>query len=391
MNRRSPFLPMVWGSVFIASLVVAATALAEVPVVGVFLPLTGQNAVVGHIQKNAMLLALDDVNRRVGPGGDRVLELDIRDAKDRPRDARSIVRHFITDKNYPMVIGGGVSGTVWGAAELCQRNHTPLIVITGSEDRITSEGFGYVFRVAPPRSFYSAASVEFARAGIRPEKVALVTERSGFGDSMAAAIRVAAKEEGWEVAYDGRFGFGTTDLAGIIEGIETEGTDVIFLTAFPPDAAKIMMEIGDAFPRTALINLVPSSAAAGAFLSCGEECEEVFCSALWWGGRNKAASSFRDRYLERFGMEPDYHGAQAYTAVVAASLALRSVDPMNREEVAKSLKRTRTGSPMGPVSFDDWGPFRNQNRPPTYLLQWFGDRFEVVWPETSRTAEPILP
>jgi branched-chain amino acid transport system substrate-binding protein len=367
----------------------ASAVWAETPVVGVFLPLTGQNAVIGHVQENAMLLALEDVNRNVGPGGEPVLALDIRDAKDRPRDARGIVRHFITDKQYPLIIGGGVSGVVWSAAHLCQRDRTPFIVITGSEDRITSEGLTFVFRVAPPRSLYSTASIQFARTAILPEKVALVMEMSGFGDSMGDAVRASAQEEGWEVVFDGAFGFGSLDIAGIIEGIDDSGADTIFLTAFPPDAGKIMRELVRAFPRMAIINLVPSSAAAGAFLSCGKGCRGVFCSSLWWAGEGGAASSFRARFRERYGMEPDYHGAQAYAAVVAASAALRGVDPSNRHEVALSLKRTRIGTPMGLVSFDDWGPFLNQNRPPTYLLQWSGDRFEVVWPKGFRTAEPI--
>ena len=80
MNRKFPAVHTVLGFFFIVFLTVPAKAWAEPAVVGVFLPLTGQNAVIGHIQKNAMLLALDDVNRTSGPGGDRVLDLDIRDA-----------------------------------------------------------------------------------------------------------------------------------------------------------------------------------------------------------------------------------------------------------------------------------------------------------------------
>jgi len=391
MNRKFPAVHMVLGFFFIVFLTVPAKAWAEPAVVGVFLPLTGQNAVIGHIQKNAMLLALDDVNRTAGPDGDPVLDLDIRDAKDRPGDARNIARHFIVDKQYPLIIGGGVSRVVWTVANLCQRDHTPFIVITGSEDRITREGFGYVFRIAPPRSRYSAAAVEFVRTVVLPEKIALVTERSRFGDTMVQAIQATAKEEGWDVVYESRFGFGITNLTEIIEGIDASGVDAIFLAAFPPDAGKIMKEFNGAFPRTALINLVPSSAAEGAFLSCGQECGGVFGSALWWWEGDETAADFRGRYLERFGVEPDYHGAQAYAAVLVASMALRGVDPADREAVTKSLKGTWTASPMGPVSFNDWDLFKNQNLPPTFLLQWFGDRFEVVWPEKRRTAEPVLP
>jgi branched-chain amino acid transport system substrate-binding protein len=389
MNRISPTRKLVSGTVLTLFLTAAPPGLAEGPVVGVFLPLSGQNAVTGHIQKNAMLLALDHVNHDAVPGEDRILELDIRDARDRPKDARNLVRHFITDKQYPLIIGGGVSAVVWEAARRCERERTPLIAITGSEDRITSEGFGYVFRIAPPRSLYWSAPVGFTRDVLRPEKIGLITEISGFGDSMAAGIRAAAEKEGWKVSFDGRYPIQSGNLNGIIESVRSSGADAVFLTSFPPESGMIMQQIRRALPEAAIVNLVPSSFAKGIFLSCGDECGGVYSSALWWEGGSNSASAFKERYLERFGMEPDYHGAQAYAAVIAASLALSGADPGNREEVFRSIKATRTRSPMGVVSFEEWGKFRNQNRPPTYLFQWFGDRFEVIWPEGLRTAEPI--
>jgi hypothetical protein len=65
------------------------------------------------------------------------------------------------------------------------------------------------------------------------------------------------------------------------------------------------------------------------------------------------------------------------------------VNETDKTAVLESLKGTRIGSPLGTVAFTDWEGFANQNRPVSYLFQWFGDRFEVVWPERYRTAERI--
>jgi branched-chain amino acid transport system substrate-binding protein len=363
---------------------------AENLAVGVLLPLSGPNAVIGHMQKNAMLLALEEINSQGDVDG-RPLELDIRDVGDRPTDAGYIVGHFIMDKQYPLIIGGGVSSVAAEAARLCQKNRTPLLVVTGSEDSITSQGLSYIFRVAPPRSQYGAAALEFAREMVKPGRVALVTERSSFGNAMSEAVRSAAKKEGWSVIRETRIEFGNMDLAEIRDGVGDSGADAVFLAVFPPDARTIMAEIRFMLPRSVLFSLAPSSLMAGTFNECGEECRGMFNSALWWVDGESSARLFRDQYREKYGLDPDYHGAQAYTAVLAAASALRRVDGTDREAVRVSLKATRIGSPLGTVSFQKWGGFENQNRPKSYLFQWFGDRFEVVWPENLRTADAVLP
>lgn len=363
---------------------------AENLVIGVFLPLSGSNTVIGHMQKNAMLLALDEVNGKSMTAGGRVFELDIRNAGRRPEDTRNIVNYFIRDKQYPVIIGGGGSRAAVVAARWCQRGFTPLIVITGSEDSITKGGLDYVFRIAPPRSHYGDAAVQFTREIIRPDRVALIVERSDFGEAMANVIRKVAEEERWDLVYETGFDHVSDDLPGVIAHLGVTEIDAVFLSVFPPDATRIMEEIRAAGAREqAVISLAPSSAMAGAFLACGEDCRGVFSSALWFSGAGRSADSFKKRYMERYGIEPDYHAAQAHAAVLAAAAALHNVDETDKEAIRNSLKEMRIGSPLGTVTFKDWGGFENQNRPVSYLLQWLGDRFEVVWPDRFRTAEPI--
>jgi branched-chain amino acid transport system substrate-binding protein len=336
-----------------------------------------------------MLLAIDEVNARGVTAGGRDLELDIRNAGRRSEDVRNTVNHFIRDKQYPLIIGGGGSGAAAEAAQWCQRGRTPLIVITGSEDSITMGGLDYVFRIAPPRSHYVDAALEYTREVIRPHRIALIVERSDFGQGMMDLIRDAAAEEGWTLVYDASVDPGGADSSGVNAGSGVEKADVVFLALFPPDIARIMGKIRAAGSQgQTVVSLAPSSAAAVAFAACGEDCRGVFSSALWFSGASTSAASFYSRYLEKYGDQPDYHAAQAYAAVLTAASVLREVDETDKKAVRDALKKTRTSSPLGTVAFGNWDAFGNQNRPESYLFQWYGDRFEVVWPERYRMAQP---
>lgn len=389
MARKFPTLLPIFSLTLLAVSAAPYQVGAENLTVGVYLPLSGSSAVIGHMQRNSMLLALEEVNGKADLTGGRTLELDIRNASNRLKDTRNIVGHFIKDKQYPIIIGGGGSGTAVEAASMCQRSRTPFIVINGSEDSITERGLSYVFRIAPPRSRYGEAAIDFAREVIKPDKVALVTERSAYGETMTEVLRRVAKNEGWRLVNETRIDIGKPDLAQIRDGVEGKSADAVFLAVFPPEAPRIMEEIRSTSSKSALISLVPASVLSGAFLVCGTGCRGVFTSALWQNRGEGSARSFTDKYMEKYGSEPDYHGAQAYAAVLVASSALRNVDETDKKAVRDSLDRTRIGSPMGTVAFQDWGGFENQNRPKSFLFQWFDDHFEVVWPEMYRTAEPI--
>jgi branched-chain amino acid transport system substrate-binding protein len=150
-------------------------------------------------------------------------------------------------------------------------------------------------------------------------------------------------------------------------------------------------ELKSLVPKAAIFNLIPSSTAEGAYAQCGVSCEGVMNPALWLPGATQSAARYRGKYVARFESEPDYHGAQAYAAVLVAEQAIRKSGAAQPEPVRDALEGIAVNTPYGKVSFRQWGGFVNQNDPPNYLVQWTGSRFETVWPEKFSTAEAVLP
>jgi branched-chain amino acid transport system substrate-binding protein len=355
--------------------------------VGVILPLSGAQASIGHLQKNSMTMAVEEVNRRGGIGGE-TLKLDIRDIGSQVTDINAVIDHFVKDKAYPVVLGGGSSRLIDAMARRCQYRKLPLISVTGSKDEISSRDYSYLFRVAPVRSGYAEAALEYAASVIVPKKVALWYEGSEYGSSMARTVREATSERGWALAWEGSFDAGTMNLEAQLEAIENSDPDAIFLCAFPPDDARLVTSLSERLEisgdnSTRIINLVPASSLAGSLASCGEKCSGLLMPSLWLPSSDSAAQRYYDTYLERFGSAPDYHGAQAYAAVRVAALALQRAATRTPEAVKDVLGSLGVTTPYGYVSFKDSDPYTNQNDPPSYLLRWTGDGFETVWPEVQ--------
>jgi branched-chain amino acid transport system substrate-binding protein len=374
----------------LAMILYPAAAGAEGVIIGAILPLSGTHAAFGHMQKNSMLMAVEEINSKEGISGE-LLELDIRDSGGRTRNAQAIVDHFVNDKRYPLVLGGFSSSVAAAMADKCEQRRTPLIVVTGSEDAITLQDHRYVFRLSPPRSRYPSAALDFARSAIAGGSVIHITEQSAYGDAMVRAVQQLSRDARWTVPGAWRFDMGSRNLESLYSGAAAAEPDAIFLTAFPPDGTRLIRELKERIPKTVIFNLTPASIAAGSYSQCGLSCEGVMNPLLWLPDAAQSGVRYRDSYLSRFGSEPDYHGAQAYAAVLVAAQAIRNSGAPQPEPVRDALESVAVNTPYGKVSFRQWGGFFNQNEPLNYLVQWTGSGFEVVWPEQFKTAEPVLP
>jgi branched-chain amino acid transport system substrate-binding protein len=332
------------------------------------------------MQKNSMLMAVEDLNsgRRAGS---TPLSLDIRDSGGQARKARAIIDHFVKDKQYAVTLGGFTSSVAASLADKCEQRQIPLLIITGSEDSITLQGYRYVFRVAPPRSRYPAAALQFARTRFRAARIALVTERSSYGESMSRIMTQAAREEGWVLSGELKFAPGSRNFEELLSSLKEASPEIVFLTAFPPDGARIIGGLRKMMGETPIINLAPASVSAGSYSRCGKGCRGVMNPSLWQPGAVRSGVRYFERYEALFGIQPDYHGAQAYAAVVAAARALAKAGAAQPEPVREALEGMVVDTPYGKVSFSDWGGFTNQNNPLNYLVQWTGKDFEVIWPE----------
>ena len=374
---------------FVISLVLLLLAVAVVPaqsaavedgvVMGVILPMSGTHAAYGRMQKNSMLLAVEEVNARGGIAGDPLV-LDIRDSGGQPKSARAIIDHFVKDKQYPVVLGGFSSRVAEALADKCEQRRIPLIVVTGSKDAITLQEHSYVFRISPPRTRYPAAAFGYVKSGFERPSVTLITERSSYGDSMEILVKQEARGSSWDIASEGKFEPGSRNFESILSAVSAVDPEIVFLAAFPPDGSRIIKGVREDLPKAEIINLVPSSTSTGSYTQCGVSCEGVMNPALWWPDSSRSGERFREKYISRFDLEPDYHGVQAYAAVLVAAQAIRRSGAAEPDPVRDALEGISISTPYGKVTFRDWGGYGQQNDPANYLVRWAGSGFEVVWP-----------
>lgn len=116
-------------------------------------------------------------------------------------------------------------------------------------------------------------------------------------------------------------------------------------------------------------------------------------TAALWSPRlpYPGATDYYDRYVERYKEAPDYHGAEAYAAVLVAADVLERAESFTPEATRSALNDTNLETLFGQVRFLAYDKFERQNNTPTVVLKVADSKFEFVWSENFAATSLSTP
>jgi len=366
---------------------------ADPPIkVGVVLPLTGEQAKFGEIEKNSFLMVLEEVNKAGGIKG-RPIELIIEDDTGKPDVGRSAVEKLISRDNVVMVTGGYSSSVTYAVCAVAQQRKVPFLVTTGSADEITEKGWDYVFRINPPVSEYPKALETFLKEVAKPQTVALLHENTLFGQSGSKEFVKLCEAMGTKVLMKEGYESGAIDFKPLLIKAKAAKPDFVYMISYVMDAALLLRQSKelDFNPKMFV------GGAAGFTLpefakNAGDAAEDVYSATLWTSNvPYKGAKEYYDNYVKKFGHATEYHGAEAYASLQVVADVLNRAKDLTPAAIREALLTTDVMTVFGPVKFVSYGKKKQQNSLPTYLVQWQKGVLETVWPKEVATKPYVFP
>ncbi len=360
--------------------------------VGVVLPLTGKQAKFGEIEKNSFLLALEEINNAGGVNG-RPIKLLIEDDTSKPDVGRSAVEKLISQDKVPVIGGGYSSSVTYAMVAVAQQRKVPFLVNTGSADKITEQGWEYVFRLNPPVSEYPKGFSSFQKEVAKLKTTAILYENSLFGQSGSKKFAEQCESLGIKVLMKEGYEAGAVDFKPLLIKVKAANPDMIYMISYVMDAALLMRQSKE-------LDINPKcfvGGGAGFTLpefqkNAGEAAEGVFSATLWTPNVPfPGAKEYYENYKKKFKGETEYHGAEAYSAMYVIADALKRAKEIKPEAIREALTKTDMMTAFGPVKFVSYGKKTQQNSLDTYLVQWQDGGLETVWPKEYATKPYIFP
>lgn len=372
--------------------------------IALLIPLTGPFAMFGELQKNAFAIAYEDLEaegKNIING--RKIELLITDTQSSKDIAKTAAERAISVDMVDMI--GSVYSSAEGAAiaPVAEEYKVPVLINAASKDAITEQGYRWVFRANCPSSHYTDAPVEFFEQVLKPKTAALVYENTDFGMSSAKGLRLRFEILGIEIIHDEAYEKGGLDFTPMLAKIREKNPDLFYPVSYVMDAVKVsedMKKLG--------LNIDCFFGGGAGYVmveyveALGKDTEGIFSTTLWvpsvnWpGGVGRNSTDFANEYLKRFGKDPHYIAAQAYSSMYVIQDALSRAEEISHEGIRKALAETDKTFTMGPIKFESWSDdighsYTQQNKAPTYVVQWQNEKLEVIWPPEVKTADYIFP
>jgi branched-chain amino acid transport system substrate-binding protein len=376
---------------FVALLPTQALAQDTVKI-GVILPLTGGQAAFGEIEKNSFDMALEEINAAGGIKGKK-LEFIYEDDTGKPEVARSAAEKLINKDKVVMLGGGYGSSETFAVAGVAQQSRMPFLVNTGSADKITEQKWDYVFRLNPPASDYPEGLESFLTEVVKPQTAAILYEDSNFGTSSSQSFEETCQRLGIKVLLKEGYSKGGVDFKPLLVKVKQANPDLVYMISYVMDAALLMNQSME-------LRLTPKlfvGGGAGFTLpefqkNSGKASNMIFSATLWYQTLPyPGAKEYFDAYMKKFGKETEYHGAEAHAAAYVIADTLKRAKSLSPEDMRQALSETDLKTVFGPVKFISYRKMTNQNKLPTYLVQWIDGKLELVWPKEVASKPFVYP
>lgn len=373
--------------------------------IALFACLSGPSVDLGIMGRDGATLAVEDVNQMGGIkalGGAKV-KLVIADVTSNVAQGPSVVERILSTQKISGAVGMGMSQMTLSCLPVLEKAQVPLGTSSIS-DTITSQGYKYVFQIAPKGSHFGATQVKFLtylknRYKFPITKVGFVYENTAYGTSTAGGLKETAIKEGYNIglfeAYDAKF----TDASPLVNKIKASGVEVIFPVSYTTDAELIISTM-----QAMRVNPMVIGGGAGfiwpdIYKSLGDKINGVFSVGSWsWDSKNIMSDPQRksvvERYKKRFGTfmpeQAGEHYAMIWTLKDALEVA-KSTDSKKVREALATMEITSGPAALmqpGKIKFDQtgWNMFVH----PT-MIQWQGGEPRTVYPQEDATHDVIWP
>ncbi len=387
-------------------LIISASSLAlenNTIVIGGIYPLSGPYAPMGIGDKQAIELAVEEIN---ASGGIKSLngakiEVVFADSEGDPKVAMTAAERLIIDnKNLVAILGSILSSTTATIAPVCEKYKTPFVNEGSTSIELTTYGWKYFFRTTPHDGLYCEAMYQFlkdvdAKSPEEIKTIGIMYENTLFGKTAGDVWKEKAPEHGFEIVVDISYSAESVDLSSEILSLKKANPDIIFLASYTQDAILITktMQALDFNPKLVVaINggqIVPSYIEA-----VGDLANYVCAEARWSPDLAKPlAQEVNRKYLEKYGQNMDGHNARAHTAMVALYYAIEEAGSTDKEAIRNALANIKIPPEKiimtwNGIQFDETG--QNILGTPC-IVQIQNQEFRSVYPYDIASSELQFP
>ncbi|MDO9145253.1 branched-chain amino acid ABC transporter substrate-binding protein [Rhodoferax sp.] len=260
-------------------------------------------------------------------------ELAAEDDAGDPRQATAVAQK-LCDSKVAGVVGHLQSGTTIPASSVYNKCDLPHITVAATNPDVTKRGYATTFRLIADDNALGSALAVYANDKLKLKTVAVIDDRTAYGQGLANVFKATAKQKGMQVLAEEFTTDKATDFMAILTNIKSKKPDAVFYGGLDSQAGPMLRQMeqlgmtnvkffgGDGL-CTEKLGELSSKATTMKNVTCatgGASVEKMQGGAAW-----------KNKYDARFPGQFQIYSPYAYDAtfvLVDAMKRANSVDPV---------------------------------------------------------------
>ncbi|MCA3784277.1 branched-chain amino acid ABC transporter substrate-binding protein, partial [Burkholderia sp.] len=228
------------GATFVAVMSLAGTAHADDVKIGYAGPMTGAQAHYGKDMQNGIVLALEDFNATNPKIGGKPVKfvLNTQDDQADPRTGTTVAQKLVDDGIKGM-LGHFNSGTTIPASRIYANAGIPEIAMATAPE-YTQQGYKTTFRMMTSDTQQGSVAGTFASKDLGMKKIAIVDDRTAYGQGLADQFEKAAKAGGATIVDREFTNDKAVDFKAILTKIKSTKPDLVYYGGADSQAAPMV-------------------------------------------------------------------------------------------------------------------------------------------------------
>ena len=216
----------------------------QVVKIGHVAPVSGAQAHYGKDNENGARMAIEDLNaQNIVIGGKKIkFELVAEDDAADPKQGTAAAQK-LCDAKVNGVVGHLNSGTTIPASSVYNQCGIPHITPSATNPKLTQQGFKTTYRLLANDNALGAGLALHAANNLKLKKVAIIDDRTAYGQGVAEVFKKTAMAKGIEIVSEQYTTDKATDFMAILTAIKAKNPDGVFYGGMDPQAGPMLRQM----------------------------------------------------------------------------------------------------------------------------------------------------
>lgn len=356
MTFKPALLPL------IGALALAGQAQAEDQVVkiGNTGPLSGPNAFAGKDNENGVRLALEELNAKKIVVGGKTLKFELQSEDDQcdPKSGVAVAQKLV-DSGIKFVMGPYCSGVAIPASRVYSEGGAMMSTV-GTNPKVTQGGYTNLFRIIAGDNQIGSSMAVYAAKVLKAKNVAVIDDRTAFGQGVAAEFITEAKRQGLNLVGQEYTTDKATDFSAILTSLKAKKPDAIFFGGYAPQAAPMARQMKQLGITAKMLGGDTLCSPEMGKLGGDAVNDVVFCAQ---GGslldKTTEGPAYKAKFKKRFNLDPDAYAASFYDQTMLIGLSMQKAQSLDPSKVAAEMYKGSYKGVAGTYAYDEKGNMKH--------------------------------